>query len=108
MAAGERGRISAFAVSYRPVELDAAPGDPAAGRTAEDAPAHVVLGWAPDDAAAGPALEWLLALLAHQHPVQFQVDGSMAPLTAVVENLLAAGAATVVETTVVLAEPPAV
>ena len=110
VAAGERGRISAFAVSYRPVELDAAPGgdpDPAAGRTAEDAPAHVVLGWAPGDAAAGPALERLLALLAHQHPVQFQVDGSMAPLTAVVENLLAAGAATVVETTVVLAEPPA-
>jgi hypothetical protein len=37
--------------------------------------------------------------------VQFQVDGSMEPLTAVVDNLLAAGAATVVETSVVLAEP---
>jgi hypothetical protein len=37
--------------------------------------------------------------------VQFQVDGSMQPLTAVVENLLAAGVASVVETAVVLAEP---
>lgn len=99
---GERGRISAFAVSYRPVELDAAPGAPV---PEEDAPAHVLLGWTPGDAAAGPALEQLLALLAHQHPVQFQVDGSMEPLTAVVENLLAAGVATVVETSVVLAEP---
>ncbi|WP_298582458.1 GNAT family N-acetyltransferase [uncultured Kocuria sp.] len=101
---GERGRISAFAVSYRPVELDAAPGDPAP-EDAPDAPAHVMLGWTPGDAAAGPALEQLLALLAHHHPVQFQVDGSMEPLTAVVENLLAAGAATVVESSVVLAEP---
>jgi GNAT superfamily N-acetyltransferase len=101
---GERGRISAFAVSYRPVELDAAPGAPAP-ENAPDEPAHVVLGWTPGDAAAGPALEQLLALLAHHHPVQFQVDGSMEPLTAVVDNLLAAGAATVVETSVVLAEP---
>lgn len=101
VAPGERGRISAFAVSYRPVELDAAPGAP---EPAEDSVAHVLLGWAPGDAAAGPALEQLLALLAHHHPVQFQVDGSMEPLTAVVENLLAAGVATVVETSVVLAE----
>ena len=101
---GERGRISAFAVSYRPVELDAEPGAAPRG-TPEDAPAHVVLGWSPRDAAAGPALEQLLALLAHHHPVQFQVDGSMEPLTAVVENLLSAGVAEVVETTVVLAEP---
>ena len=50
-------------------------------------------------------LEQLLALLVHDHPVQFQVDRSMEPLTAVVENLLAAGVATVVEETVVLAEP---
>lgn len=108
VAAGERGRLSAFAVSYRPVELDAAPGGaPAPEEGTQDAPAHVVLGWAPGDAAAGPALEQLLALLAHHHPVQFQVDGSMEPLTAVVENLLAAGVATVVETAVVLAEPPA-
>lgn len=105
---GERGRISAFAVSYRPVELDAAPGGtPAAAphEGPEDAPAHVMLGWAPGDGAAGPALEQLLALLTHDHPVQFQVDGSMEPLTAVVQNLLAAGVAEVVETTVVLAEP---
>ena len=55
--------------------------------------------------AAGSSLEQLLALLAHRRPVQFQVDASMAPLTAVVENLLASGVATVVETAVVLAEP---
>ncbi|MFF0988985.1 GNAT family N-acetyltransferase [Kocuria nitroreducens] len=99
---GERGRISAFAVSYRPVELDAAPGAPP---PEQDAAAHVLLGWTPGDAEAGPALEQLLALLAHHHPVQFQVDESMEPLTAVVENLLAAGVATVVEASVVLAEP---
>jgi GNAT superfamily N-acetyltransferase len=103
VGAGERGRISAFAVSYRPVELDA---DPSAARPdAADAPATVLLGWAPGDAEAGASLERLLALLVHERPVQFQVDGSMQPLTAVVENLLAAGVASVVETAVVLAEP---
>lgn len=101
---GQRGRISAFAVSYRPVELDAAP----RSEPQQDplgSPANVMLGWRPDDDAAGPALEQLLALLAHQHPVQFQVDASMDPLIDVVENLLTAGVATVVETSVVLAEP---
>ncbi|GGG43902.1 hypothetical protein GCM10011374_02830 [Kocuria dechangensis] len=103
VGAGERGRISAFAVSYRPVELDA---DPSAARPdSADAPATVLLGWAPGDAEAGASLEQLLALLVHERPVQFQVDGSMEPLTAVVENLLAAGVASVVETSVVLAEP---
>ena len=99
---GERGRISAFAVSYRPVELDsgAAPREEAG-----DAPANVLLGWAPGAPSPGAVLEQLLALLVHDHPVQFQVDRSMEPLTAVVENLLAAGVATVVEETVVLAEP---
>ncbi|MCM3687915.1 GNAT family N-acetyltransferase [Kocuria rosea] len=104
VAPGERGRISAFAVSYRPLELDAAPGAGPAEAPA-DAPANVLLGWAPGDSAAGPAVEQLLALLVHDHPVQFQVDGSMEPLTAVADNLLAAGVASVVETTVVLAEP---
>jgi GNAT superfamily N-acetyltransferase len=112
VSAGERGRISAFAVSYRPVELDAAPAaapadapGEAPGPDPEDAPANVLLGWAPEDPAAGSSLEQLLALLAHRRPVQFQVDASMAPLIAVVENLLASGVATVVETAVVLAEP---
>ncbi|MFI7483699.1 GNAT family N-acetyltransferase [Kocuria sp. M1R5S2] len=102
---GERGRISAFAVSYRPVELDEVSGAAAADGEPEDAPAHIMLGWAPGEAAAGRALEQLLSLVAHHHPVQFQVDEAMDPLTAVVENLLAAGVAAVVETDVVLAEP---
>lgn len=104
VAAGQRGRICAFAVSYRPLELDAAH---APREEAREAAANVLLGWPPGDPEAGAALEQLLALLVHEHPVQFQVDASMEPLTAVVENLLAAGAASVVETTVVLAEPAA-
>ncbi|ALU39734.1 hypothetical protein AS188_08165 [Kocuria flava] len=104
-APGERGRISAFAVSYRPVELDAAPG--AAPQGPAEAAANVLLGWAPGDPAAGRALEQLLALLVHDRPVQLQVDGTTSPLAVVVENLLAAGAAAVVEESVVLAEPAA-
>jgi GNAT superfamily N-acetyltransferase len=102
---GERGRISAFAVSYRPVELDAEPDAAVSEAGTEDTPAHIMLGWSPGGTGAGPALEQLLALLAHHHPVHFQVDGSMEPLTAVVENLLSAGVASVVETSVVLADP---
>lgn len=78
-----KGRIQAFVVSY------------SLGN--HEAPTEVFLGHEPalpaDDAVS--AVRDLLALIAHQYPVQLELDDAMAALAAVVNPLLTAGAAAV-------------
>ena len=50
------------------------------------------------------AVETLLALLVRDYPVELEVDDSMTPLVAVVDNLLEAGVAHVVTETVTLVD----
>ncbi|CEA07591.1 hypothetical protein BN1051_00908 [Arthrobacter saudimassiliensis] len=75
------GRIAAFAISYT--------------HERTDDPADVLVGYdttlPPSEAEA--ALESLLAMLAHQYPVQLEVDGSMTALAGLVERLEQFGAA---------------
>lgn len=82
--AKKKGRLRAFAVSY------AGP----ASAVAEQ-PSEVLLGHEVrlDPADAADAVRGLLALIAYQHPVQLEVDDSMAAVRAAVDPLLAAGAA---------------
>lgn len=98
--------ITAFAVSYRPFD----PQDPEDRATRFEA-ADVLLGYVPgassDDGSAreaGAAVETLLALLVRDYPVELEVDDSMTPLVAVVDNLLEAGVAHVVTETVTLVD----
>ena len=98
--------ITAFAVSYRPFD----PQDPEDRATRFEA-ADVLLGYVPgassgDGSAreAGAAVETLLALLVRDYPVELEVDDSMTPLVAVVDNLLEAGVAHVVTETVTLVD----
>lgn len=82
--AKKKGRLRAFAVSY------AGP----ASAVAEQ-PSEVLLGHEVrlDPVDAADAVRGLLALIAYQHPVQLEVDDSMAAVRAAVDPLLAAGAA---------------
>lgn len=101
-AESPRAPIAAFAVSYRPFD----PHNPEHEPAPSDA-ADVLLGYVPgatSDARAGAAAETLLALLVSDYPVEIEVDDSMTPLVAVVDNLLAAGVARVVAETVTLAD----
>ena len=69
-----------------------------------DAPADVLLGWNP--ALRRPrrrAVRGLLAMLVHQYPVKLEVDESMVPLAQLVDEMVAAGHATVVTTTTIVA-----
>ena len=117
-----KGRIAAFAVSYRPFDPDN-PGDAPSDSEAAD----VLLGYVPpaghdaaDDATddtgggagrapaaeapgSGAAVEALLALLVNDYPVEVEVDDSMGPLVTVIDNLLETGVARVVAETVTLA-----
>ena len=75
------GTIAAFAVSYTQARTDE--------------PADVLLGYdpalRPGEQAA--AVATMIAMLAHQYPVQLEVDDSMEPVVAVLEPLLATGSA---------------
>jgi GNAT superfamily N-acetyltransferase len=75
------GTIAAFAVSYTQARTDD--------------PADVLLGYdttlAPQEQQA--AVATMIAMLVHQYPIQLEVDDSMEALVAVVEPLLATGAA---------------
>ncbi len=75
------GAIAAFAVSYTQARTDD--------------PADVLLGYdttlLPEEQQA--AVATLIAMLVHQYPIQLEVDDAMEALVAVVEPLLAAGAA---------------
>lgn len=85
------GKILSFAISYEPDRIDA--------------PADVLMGWDPSlsDAEAREALSGLLAMLVHQYPVKLEVDDAMLPLADLVDSLIAAGQATVVTTTHIVA-----
>ncbi len=77
------GTIAAFAVSYTQARTDD--------------PADVLLGY---DTSLSPqeqqaAVATMIAMLVHEYPIQLEVDGSMEALVAVVEPLLATGAAQV-------------
>ncbi|OSM42586.1 GNAT family N-acetyltransferase [Nesterenkonia sp. PF2B19] len=76
---GGDGAVLAFAVSYTPART-------------ED-PADVLVGWNPelDAAEAERHVRSLLALLAARHPVELEVDDSMAPLKTVTDELIASG-----------------
>lgn len=77
----EGGTIAAFAVSYTQART-------------ED-PADVLLGYDTglDEREQQAAVATMIAMLVHQYPVQLEVDDSMAALVAVVDPLLATGAA---------------
>ncbi|WP_431813201.1 GNAT family N-acetyltransferase [Kocuria sp. cx-455] len=102
-AAGGKEPISAFAVSYRPFDPHNPDQEPA-----EFEAADVLLGYVPgaagDETETGEAVEKLLALLVNDYPVELEVDDSMTPLVAVVDNLLEAGVAHVVTETVTLVD----
>ncbi|GAA3700903.1 hypothetical protein GCM10022377_12900 [Zhihengliuella alba] len=85
------GRILSFAISYEPDRVDA--------------PADVLMGWDPelDAVVAKESVFGLLAMLAHQYPVKIEVDDAMGPLSEIVDGLIAAGHATVVTTTHIVA-----
>lgn len=102
-ASGGKAPISAFAVSYRPFDPHNPDQEPA-----EFEAADVLLGYVPcaehSEAGTGEAVEKLLALLVNDYPVELEVDDSMTPLVAVVDNLLEAGVAHVVTETVTLVD----
>lgn len=85
------GKILSFAISYEPDRMDA--------------PADVLMGWDPtlSDSDAREAVRGLLAMLAHQYPVKLEVDDAMAPLSDLTDELITAGQATVVTTTIIVA-----
>lgn len=85
------GKILSFAISYEPDRVDA--------------PADVLMGWDPalSDSEAREAVRGLLAMLAHQYPVKLEVDDAMAPLADLTDELITAGSATVVTTTIIVA-----
>lgn len=85
------GKILTFAISYTPARADA--------------PADVLLGWNPllgRDESAEP-IRGMLAMIAHEHPVKLEVDGSMVVLSSLVDALLRAEHATVIATTHIVA-----
>ena len=85
------GKILSFAISYEPDRVDA--------------PADVLIGWDPSlsDSEAREAVRGLLAMLAHQYPVKLEVDDAMVPLADLTDELITAGSATVVTTTIIVA-----
>ena len=100
---GAKAPIAAFAVSYRPFDPHNPDREPA-----EFEAADVLLGYVPgatgSEADSGAAVEKLLGLLVNDYPVELEVDDSMTPLVAVVDNLLDAGVARVVAETVTLVD----
>ena len=85
------GKILTFAISYTPARADA--------------PADVLLGWNPElgEEESAEPIRGMLAMLAHQHPVKLEVDGSMVVLSSLIDVLVAAQHATVIATTHVVA-----
>lgn len=91
----EHGAIRAFAVSYSQPQMEA---------DADQPPADVLFGYDPAAADSIQPVQTLLALLAHQYPVEVEVDDAMTALTAVVDPLITAGGAAVVSETDILSD----
>ena len=91
VAPSKKGKIQAFALSYSQGSLHT--GDDAAPAAASE----VFMGVEPslDHDAAVQAMYDLLALITHQYPVLLEIDDSMDALSAVVNPMIAVGAAKV-------------
>lgn len=96
---GRRAPISAFAVSYRPLDADAPDREVSDGEATE-----VLLGYDVEHQEAGEALQQLIALLVYQYPVVIEVDDSMEVLARIADALVHRGSAGVEEETLVVAE----
>ncbi|UFU05039.1 GNAT family N-acetyltransferase [Ruania halotolerans] len=116
------GALLAFAIAYDPPMVDPGASDEgldgskipdspeptlteSAVAPAAERPTEILLGYPPDlsEAKTRAAVRQLLAMVAARYPVQLEVDDAMAPLSAVVDDLLAIGSAHLVTETQLVA-----
>ncbi|MDO4252787.1 MAG: GNAT family N-acetyltransferase [Rothia sp. (in: high G+C Gram-positive bacteria)] len=96
-AAGPKGKIMAFAISYQPLEVDAA-----TNRRSQDQAAEVLLGYSCSGQQAREAIGQLLAVLVAQYPVTLEVSEAMVELNQILDQLIGQGRARVLEDTLML------
>lgn len=96
-AEGGKGPILAFAVSYRPLEVDA-------GRmpVAEDDATEVTVGYRLGQPGVREAILQLLSVLTGSYPIQVEVDDSMEDLVVLLDQLVKMGSARVTSESLVL------
>lgn len=96
-ANGKKGPIEAFAISYRPLEVDAGKME-----VSEDDATDVTIGYRLDNPAAREAIMQLLAVLVNQYAVNVEVDDSMEDLAVMIDQLIKMGSARATSETLVL------
>lgn len=98
-AEGKKGPMTAFAVSYRPLEVDAGKME-----VSEDDATEVTIGYQLDNPAAREAIMQLLAVLVNKFPVSIEADDSMEDLVVMLDQLIKMGSASVTSETLVLTD----
>lgn len=98
-ANGKKGDIIAFAVSYRPIEVDAGQMP-----VSEDDATEITIGYRVGHPGAREAIMQLLSVLTASYPVQIEVDDSMEDLAVLIDQLVKMGAAFVTSETLVLVD----
>lgn len=98
-ANGKKGDIIAFAVSYRPIEVDAGQMP-----VSEDDATEITIGYRVGHPGAREAIMQLLSVLTGSYAVQIEVDDSMEDLAVLIDQLVKMGAATVTSESLVLVD----
>ncbi len=96
---GKKGFISAFAISYRPLAVDAGQME-----LAEDDATDVTIGYRPGHPGAREAILQLLSVMVGQYAVNIEVDDSMEDLAVMIDQLISMGSASVTSTSLVIAD----
>lgn len=98
-ANGKKGDILAFAVSYRPLAVDAG-----LMEVSEDDATEITLGYQLGHPQAREAVMQLLSVMTGQYAVSVEVDDSMEDLAVLIDQLIKMGSATVTSQTLVIAD----
>ncbi|WP_237200566.1 GNAT family N-acetyltransferase [Rothia nasimurium] len=98
-ANGRKGDMLAFAVSYRPLEVDAGHMP-----VSEDDATEVTIGYRVGHPGAREAILQLLSVLTASYPVQVEVDDSMEDLAVIVDQLIKMGAGQVTSETLTVVD----
>ncbi|MFW0181244.1 GNAT family N-acetyltransferase [Rothia sp. P5766] len=98
-AEGKKGDILAFAVSYRPLAVDAG-----LMEISEDDATEITVGYRLGHPQAREAIMQLLSVMTGQYAVSLEVDDSMEDLAVLIDQLIKMGSAKVTSETLVIAD----
>lgn len=96
---GKKGTMSAFAISYRPLAVDAGQME-----VSEDDATEITIGYRLDNPAAREAILQLLSVMVGQYAVNIEVDDAMEDLAVILDQLIKMGSASVTSTSLVIAD----